>query len=167
MKRYVFVFIAGLFIAINLRASSFSQDTPIRVYGKILNAKDSSSLSVTVLYEKLPYYDDMGMAVTKTDGSYEFLLIKGTKYNIRVDKIEGYEPIMEELIVVDNDGDLEFTCELIDSYADTALHTIFSSYSVDTNGNIFKMDVKLAIELLKTFCKEVDHKSPEADVDSI
>ncbi len=104
MKRYIVVLAAGFFAT-----TSFSQDVLVRVYGKILNKKDSSAISTTLLYEKLPYYDDMGMAASAADGSYEFQLIKDTKYNIRVDNLDGYESFLEEINVEDDDGDLSAT----------------------------------------------------------
>ncbi len=59
------------------------------------------------MYEKLPYYDDMGMVSSGADGSFECYLVKGIKYNVRVDNLNGYEPWAEEITVSDADGDLE------------------------------------------------------------
>lgn len=63
-----------------------SNDDLVQVYGKLLKAQDSTPVVGNILYEKLPYYDDMGMASSTSDGSYEIQLIKGEKYNFSVTK---------------------------------------------------------------------------------
>ena len=81
-----------------------AQDKMIRVHGKVLSNKDSSAVNASILYEKLPYYDDMGMARTSLDGSFEFHLVEGTTYNIRIENIPNYEPFLQELNIVANEG---------------------------------------------------------------
>ncbi len=76
----------------------------IRVYGKVLNKKDSSAVSANVLYEKLPYYDDMGMGKSGLDGVFEFYLIKDLTYNFTVKKTD-FNPAKKEVLLSDEDGD--------------------------------------------------------------
>ncbi|MEO9868983.1 OmpA family protein [Ekhidna sp.] len=87
-----------------LVASSFAQvsnDTLVLVQGKMLKAADSTPVVGNILYEKLPYYDDMGMTSTKTDGSYEIQLIKGKTYNFLVNK-GGFKKYAEEVQINGN-----------------------------------------------------------------
>ncbi|SNS48350.1 OmpA family protein [Ekhidna lutea] len=78
-----------------------SNDTLVLVQGKMLKAQDSTPVAGNILYEKLPYYDDMGMASTKPDGSYEIQLIKGKTYNFSVTK-SGFKKFQQEIKVLDN-----------------------------------------------------------------
>ncbi|MEP0985955.1 OmpA family protein [Ekhidna sp.] len=78
-----------------------TNDTLVLVYGKMLKASDSTPVAGNILYEKLPYYDDMGMAPTQVDGSYEIQLIKGKTYNFSVKK-GGYKPYQQEVKVLGN-----------------------------------------------------------------
>jgi len=49
-------------------------------------AQDSTIVSANILYEKLPYYDDMGMASAREDGSFTMYLVQGETYNFSVTK---------------------------------------------------------------------------------
>lgn len=65
----------------------FSQsDTVIVVSGTMYKAQDSTIVSANILYEKLPYYDDMGMASAREDGSFTMYLVQGETYNFSVTK---------------------------------------------------------------------------------
>ncbi|MEO1254883.1 MAG: OmpA family protein [Bacteroidota bacterium] len=93
------------FFSLALVATSFAQvsnDDLVIVKGKMLKAADSSSIVGNILYEKLPYYDDIGIASTNADGSFEIQLIKGEAYNISVSK-EGFKKYKEE-IKLEGDG---------------------------------------------------------------
>ncbi len=85
MRKTYLVAIFSLAFVITIQAQ-VSNDELVQVYGKLLKAQDSTPVVGNILYEKLPYYDDMGMASSKTDGSYEIQLIKGEKYNFSVTK---------------------------------------------------------------------------------
>ncbi|MGB3466183.1 MAG: hypothetical protein WBA74_12975, partial [Cyclobacteriaceae bacterium] len=39
-------------------------DTMIKVSGVVYNTYDSSTVPATILYQKLPYYDDMGTSTS-------------------------------------------------------------------------------------------------------
>ncbi len=80
-------------------------DTMIKITGKVINVDDSSAILATILYQKLPYYDDMGMASSKKDnGEFEMYMIKNVKYTVQV-KSSGFDTIEEEFIVsVDNNS---------------------------------------------------------------
>lgn len=86
----------------------------ITVNGKALNQKDSSALiGVTVLYEKLPYYDDLGMFKTDQDGRFSFHLAKNTSYTFRIENVDGYQPYVEEIIIEDEDANQEASISLM------------------------------------------------------
>ncbi|MEO9482787.1 MAG: OmpA family protein [Ekhidna sp.] len=78
-----------------------SNDALVRVYGKILKAQDSTPVVGNILYEKLPYYDDMGMASAKEDGSFEIQLVQGETYNFSVTK-GGFHKYTQEQKVTGN-----------------------------------------------------------------
>ncbi len=80
------------------------QDIYIRIRGKIVNEKDSSGVKTALLYEKLPYYDDMGRIASGDDGSFEFYLIRDLEYNININQ-EGFEPFSLQVKVEDPDND--------------------------------------------------------------
>lgn len=73
-----------------------SNDTFVSVSGKIYSAKDSSAVSANVLYEKLPYYDDMGMALSRGEDGFTIPLVKGTTYNISIAK-DGFRKFTQEI----------------------------------------------------------------------
>lgn len=92
------------FFSLALVATTLAQvsnDTLVLVYGKMLKAADSTPVAGSILYEKLPYYDDMGMASTKTDGSFEIQLIQGETYIFSVTK-GGFKKFSEEIKVTGN-----------------------------------------------------------------
>lgn len=76
----------------------------VKLTGKVLSDKDSTAISAVISYEKLPYYDDMGLTKSKPDGTYEFYLIRGITYNFTV-KATGYETINTQVEVDDPDED--------------------------------------------------------------
>lgn len=84
--------------------SATGQEQYIKVYGNALSAEDSSELQVPILYEKLPYYDDMGMVSSNATGSFEFYLIAGLDYNITIRK-DGFETLSQGIKVSDTGGD--------------------------------------------------------------
>lgn len=98
-KINLFVFFSLALVATTL--AQVSSDTLVLLQGKMLKAADSTPVVGNILYEKLPYYDDIGMASTSADGSYEIQVIKGETYNISVSK-SGFKKYKEEVKVDDN-----------------------------------------------------------------
>jgi OmpA-OmpF porin, OOP family len=94
-KLSIFVFVLLTCITITSSAQ-ITNDTLVQVTGKIFKAADSTALSVNLLYEKLPYYDDIGMALSKDDGSFDLQLIKGNTYNFSIKK-DGWKPFSKEI----------------------------------------------------------------------
>lgn len=84
-----------------------AKENYIEFYGKVLNQKDSSAVSASIFYEKLPYYDDMGMEKSGSDGQYKFYLINNTKYNFKITK-EGYVPFSSQITTTDKSGNGAF-----------------------------------------------------------
>ncbi|MEQ8470334.1 MAG: OmpA family protein [Marinoscillum sp.] len=87
-------------------SNSFGQasDSYVKVFGKVLSKKDSSAVSASILYEKLPYYDDMGMNKSNSEGQFEFYLVLGKSYNIKITQ-PGFLQYTSELMVSDDDED--------------------------------------------------------------
>lgn len=102
---------ATIFLMVSLISWGQAQEENfVKVYGKVLNIKDSSAITASILYEKLPYYDDMGMGRSGTDGEFEFYLIEGITYNFVAKKTD-FNPSKKEIIIadVDKDGSFSFT----------------------------------------------------------
>jgi len=79
-------------------------DTLIIVRGNITDKETKEPILGKLFYEKLPYYDDMGTSSSKIeDGSYQLLMIKNITYNVKVNA-EGYDPIEEEIVIVEDDS---------------------------------------------------------------
>ena len=77
----------------------FPGDTIIKISGKVINTQDSSAIAARILYQKLPYYDDMGVASSENEsGTYEMYMLKNKKYTIQV-TANGFDPITEEFVV--------------------------------------------------------------------
>ena len=95
-----------LLLLLGISSSAFAQsqasnDKLIMVTGTVLDKEDKSVVLAKVYYEKLPYYDDMGIANTnQNNGVYELHMIENQKYIINV-KATGYEPVSEEIEIVD------------------------------------------------------------------
>ncbi len=91
------------FFSLALVATMYAQvsDTLVLLQGKMLKAADSTPVVGNILYEKLPYYDDIGMSSTNADGSYEIQVIKGKSYNLSVSK-EGFKKYKEEVKIAGN-----------------------------------------------------------------
>lgn len=84
-----------------LCVSSYGQvpEEYVRIYGHTLSAKDSSEISVTVQYSKLPYYDDMGSAKSSATGQFEIYLANDTEYDFTVSG-SGFEKLTKKVTVV-------------------------------------------------------------------
>lgn len=81
------VFCTPLLILLTLTSSvAQSSDALVTVKGKVLKAQDSTVISGNILYEKLPYYDDMGMISVSKTGVFEVQLVKGETYSFSITK---------------------------------------------------------------------------------
>jgi outer membrane protein OmpA-like peptidoglycan-associated protein len=88
-----------------LSMQALSQETLVNVKGRLLSAKDSSTaVSTSILYEKLPYYDDMGITSANDQGYFSFYLVKGAKYHISITE-DAFLKLDQEVTVEDSDGD--------------------------------------------------------------
>lgn len=90
------IYFSLLFMVFTVCALGQSADGLVRIYGKVLSQKDSSAISAALHYEKLPYYDDMGMAHSGPDGSYEFYLVENNEYTFKLSE-EGFMELEQEL----------------------------------------------------------------------
>lgn len=95
-------------------ASIFSHkaDTIIAVKGKAIDEVTGEPVAATILYEKLPYYDDVGMAKSDAEGAFIVYLLSNTSYAIQL-KAEGYEPLSEEFTIFPKAGALEINREFV------------------------------------------------------
>ncbi len=73
----------------------------IRVTGTVTHPDTQQPISARVVYQKLPYYDDVGVAGTdEKNGVYELFMIENAKYIIDI-SADGYLPISEEITITD------------------------------------------------------------------
>ncbi|RED98937.1 OmpA family protein [Marinoscillum furvescens] len=99
-KAFFSLFLMAItFVALGQGAADF-----VQVSGQVLSAKDSSAVSAKILYEKLPYYDDMGIANSDNSGNFQFFLLRETGYNFRITK-SGFQDYTGEVKIVDEDKD--------------------------------------------------------------
>jgi OmpA-OmpF porin, OOP family len=80
-------FLSILMSNVTCFGNSFTQvsDTRVAVQGKILDQETQEPIVGKLFYEKLPYYDDMGIGSSKHDnGSYQLFMIKNVTYNLKV-----------------------------------------------------------------------------------
>lgn len=87
------------FVSLGQGAADF-----VQVSGQVLSAKDSSAIASSILYEKLPYYDDLGMGKSDNNGNFQFFLLKETSYNFKITK-PGFLDYNSEIKVTDEDKD--------------------------------------------------------------
>jgi len=108
MKREIFFLL--LFIGV---VKSYAQhdgnEKVIVVKGNLFRAQDSSSFVANVVYEKLPYYDDMGIASSNSDGEFTLHLLQGREYILNVNK-SGYKNY-EKSFVIDDTTQLDLYIE--------------------------------------------------------
>jgi OOP family OmpA-OmpF porin len=99
----------ALFISLMLSANCYAQTSSgamVKVTGTLYSLQDSSKIEGRVLYEKLPYYDDMGIASSNKEGTYSIYLLRGNTYNIEVSG-SGYETIKSKMAPgAEEDGEL-------------------------------------------------------------
>lgn len=96
---FLVVFLTMVFHSSLIRAQEKSL---IRVTGSVTDPDLGRPLKAKVFYEKLPYYDDMGIVSTdEKDGVYELYMLEGVKYIINV-KSDGYKAISEEIEIADS-----------------------------------------------------------------
>jgi len=101
-----------LVVSIIALSAAFAQnDVMIKVTGKVLSAKDSSEIGTSILYEKLPYYDDMGLATANGAGDFSFYLVKDVTYNISIRK-PSYKALNQEVKVDDQNKTINFYLEI-------------------------------------------------------
>ncbi|MEM6815056.1 MAG: OmpA family protein [Bacteroidota bacterium] len=92
-----FLLIQTFFTTISAQLS----DTLVTISGTMLKAYDSTAVSGNILYEKLPYYDDMGIISVGINGSYHVQLIKGDIYDFSVTK-PGFNKYESQIRVNEN-----------------------------------------------------------------
>jgi outer membrane protein OmpA-like peptidoglycan-associated protein len=85
----------------------------VKINGKISDGNDQKGLEARIIYEKLPYGDDMGMAKSELPaGDYEMYMLKGSKYLVKI-SCQGYEPYEKEISVDDMNAEGEFELDFV------------------------------------------------------
>lgn len=93
------VLIFALFL--NAEVHGQNEKKLIRVTGRVTHVNSGKPVSASVYYEKLPFYDDMGIAKTNpSNGVYELFMIENEKYIITV-KADSYKTHSEEISIQD------------------------------------------------------------------
>ena len=82
-------------------AADVSRDSLVRISGKVFSAIDSSTVQASIIYQKLPYYDDMGTAVANANEGYEMFMIQKVTYIVSINA-EGFDPWEGEMTVADD-----------------------------------------------------------------
>ncbi len=96
------VFITSLFTFIVFATTQAqSEVTLATITGKMLRAQDSTAISGNILYEKLPYFDDMGLVSVGDEGSFEVQLVMGETYSLSVSKPGYHKYVSEQQITGD------------------------------------------------------------------
>ena len=96
------VFITSLFTFIVFATTQAqSEATLATITGKMLRAQDSTAISGNILYEKLPYFDDMGLVSVGDEGSFEVQLVMGETYSLSVSKPGYHKYVSEQQITGD------------------------------------------------------------------
>jgi outer membrane protein OmpA-like peptidoglycan-associated protein len=81
-------------------------DTLITVEGKIVDKETQEPIVGKLFYEKLPYYDDMGIGSSKPeDGSYQLHMVKNVTYNLKVNA-NGYKTVEQKITIIDENSNL-------------------------------------------------------------
>ena len=82
----------------------------VKITGKVLNAKDSSEISSSIVYEKLPYYDDVGFLNVSTDGHFTIYIVENENYNFSIRK-DNFKPL-DQQIKATSDMEVNFYLEI-------------------------------------------------------
>ena len=94
-----------------------SNDSLVKITGTVTDEDTDEPIAAQVFYEKLPYYDDMGIASAKKEsGNYELYMVDKTKYMVEV-KAPGYDPLREEITVSGNAGVMQKNFKLTPDFA--------------------------------------------------
>lgn len=132
IKQYLFsLFVSASYLLLfpnhYTLAQTHEEGALIRVTGTVLDQESKTPIIANVFYEKLPYYDDMGIAATnEQNGVYELFMLENIKYIINV-KADGYKTISEEIDIVDNGTQLvekNFLMELDAAHEKFNLHNL-------------------------------------------
>ena len=59
-------------------------DTVVKVSGKVTNSQTKEPVEASIIYEKLPYADDMGVSHSNVEGLYQMFMLKNAEYKVRV-----------------------------------------------------------------------------------
>ena len=128
MLRAVFTFFT---LALFATTVVFGQNSGLStITGKVLSAKDSSALATSILYEKLPYYDDMGLTNANANGDFNFQLVKDITYNISIRK-DSFKPFSKEIKATGESMEVNFYLEVDKESAVIRLDNVIFSRGSD------------------------------------
>lgn len=100
------------------------------VKGKVLKASDSTAVSTSILYEKLPYYDDMGITNAGSSGDFTFVVVKDVPYNISINK-DGFKAFAQEVKTNGDNHEIMFYLEVDEDDEVITLHDVIFARGSD------------------------------------
>jgi len=109
--------ILGAYLIFFSASLAFAQNNLVRIQGKVIDAATKEPVQADITYEKLPNYDDMGIARSNREtGEYKLYMLHDGNYRIKI-SASGYPNYTEEITVIDEDADgiLEKNFELASS----------------------------------------------------
>ncbi|MCZ6521987.1 MAG: hypothetical protein O6848_10885, partial [Bacteroidetes bacterium] len=109
--------ILGAYLIFFSASLAFAQNNLVRIQGKVMDAATKEPVQADITYEKLPNYDDMGIARSNQEtGEYKLYMLHDGNYRIKI-SASGYPIYTEEITVIDEDADgiLEKNFELASS----------------------------------------------------
>jgi len=109
--------ILGAYLIFFSASLAFAQNNLVRIQGKVIDAATKEPVQADITYEKLPNYDDMGIARSNQEtGEYKLYMLHDGNYRIKI-SASGYPIYTEEITVIDEDADgiLEKNFELVSS----------------------------------------------------
>ena len=101
--------ILGVILVFFHATTAFAQNNLVRIQGKVMDTTTNEPVQASITYEKLPNFDDMGIARSNQEtGEYKLYMLQDGKYRIKI-TASGYPAYTEEITVNDEDadGDLE------------------------------------------------------------
>lgn len=92
----------SLLMLLGIGISAYSQDDStekmVSVDGRLLRQQDSSAISGSIFYEKLPNFDDMGVINVGENGTFNQNFVSGSDYGFKVKK-GGYVPFQASFAI--------------------------------------------------------------------
>lgn len=106
MKKIYCLVICCTIISIASKAQNSSTPELVFLSGHLRKMEDSTITTGTLIYEKMPHYDNIGKTHTTSDGKFSLSVIKDYTYNITIKKT-GFKPFLQT-IKIGKDTNIDF-----------------------------------------------------------